>query len=164
MYRKGRRLTSWFAVCALIVSAGCDYTARMELHNRTFQILTPYPVNAELEPPQREADPAHNLASGEFIVVDPAGFNPVYYQPGVNDETKANGFFVGLNLIDADPLQVQYKVFHYRVPPGQAGSDPDLQPILLQSEVVDVEDVDMLIVVRELDTSPGGWFMRVFPR
>ena len=164
MYRMRRRLISWCAACALIVSAGCDYSARMELHNRTFQILTPYPVNADLEPPRRVADPANNLGSGDFVVVDPAGFNPAYYQSGVNDEAKANGFYVGLNLIDADPLQVQYKVYHYRVPPGEAGSDPDLQPILLQSEVVEVENVDIMIVVREVDTSPGGWTMRVSPR
>lgn len=159
-----RRLISRCAVCALVLSAACDFSARMEFHNRTQQTMTPYPLNLELEPPRRVADPANALAPADFVVIDPRGFNPVFYAPGITDEAMANGIFLGLGLIEADPLALQYKVFHYRVPPGEAGSDPDLQPILLQDEVVEIEDVDIRIAVRGVGPSPDGWNIRIFPR
>ncbi len=166
MSRTKRRLVSWCEICwcavgAIVVSAGCDFTSKIEFHNRTFETLTPYPVNLGLEPPRRVADTAHNLPSGEFVEIDSAGPNPVFYTPGVTDETKANGVFIGLNLVDADPLQIQYKVFHYRVPPGEAGKDPDLQPILLLQDVVDVEDKNTRVALRALDGTPTGWDVRI---
>ncbi len=62
------------------------------------------------------------------------------------------------------PIQIQYKVFHYRAPPGEAGSDPDLQPILLQSEIVEVADIDISIAVRSGDPSPDQWNVRIRER
>ena len=136
----------------------------MEFHNRTQQTLTPYPLSIDLEPPARVADPANNLAPADFVVINPKGFNPVFYTPGITDEAMANGIFLGLGLIEADPLALQYKVFHYRVPPGEAGRDPDLQPILLQSEIVEIEDKDITIGVRNVGPSPDGWNIRILPR
>ena len=154
-------LISLCAICYVVLAAGCDFTSRLRYFNRTDGTMTPYPVivNTDVDPPtaRREARPEENLAPSEFVDIDINGFNPVFYVAGINDESLANGIFIGLNLFDADPIQIQYKVFHYRVPPGQAGSDPDLQPILLQSEIVAVEDNDVSIAVRSGDPSPDGW-------
>ncbi len=119
--------------------------------------MTPYPLSIDLEPPRRVADPSGNLAPGDSVDINAMGFNPVFYAPGITDEAMANGIFLGLALMDADPLRIQYKVFHYRVPPGEAGSDPDLQPILLQDEIVEIEDVSIIFTVRTSGPSPDGW-------
>ncbi len=161
MSRTARRLVLWCAVCALALSTACDFSAKLQLYNRTGDTLTPYPVDLDLEPPRRVADTANNVAAGDTTGIDPAGPNPVFYRPGITDETKANGVFLGLNLVDADPMQIQYKLFHYRVPPGEAGKDPDLQPILLLQDVVDVEDVNTQVAVSAPDGSPTGWAVRV---
>ena len=99
--------------------------------------------------------------------IDPYGFNPVYYKSGVTDETKANGLYLGLGL-DDDPLMIQYKVFHYKVPPGQAGKDPLIQPILLHQGIEEISDIDMRINVRNFVAAgetlpPGGWKILIKP-
>lgn len=161
MSRTARRLVLSCTVCAIALSTACDFSAKLQLYNRTGDTLTPYPVNLDLEPPRRVADTANIVEAGGTSGIEPAGTNPVYYKPGITDETKANGVFVGLNLVDADPMQIQWKLFHYRVPPGEAGKDPDLQPILLLQDVVEVEDVNTQIAVSAPDGAPAGWVVRV---
>lgn len=165
-------LISICAICFVVLLTSCDFTSRIRLINLTEDTMTPYPLSPDLEPPRRVADPDNNLAPAtfvghvptEFVDIDINGFNPVFYVPGIDDESLANGIFLGLGLFDADPIQIQYKVFHYRVPPGEASSDPDLQPILLQNEVVDVEDVNINITVRSGDPSPDGWNVAIRER
>lgn len=154
-------LISLCAICYVVLAAGCDFTSRIVFFNRTDTTMTPYMVVVDdsVEPPtaSREAQPDDNLAPTESVAIAIDGFNPVFYVPGIDDESLANGIYIGLNLFDADPIQIQYKVFHYRVPPGEAGRDPDLQPILLQDEVVEVADVNISIAVRVGEPSPDGW-------
>lgn len=161
-------LISLCAICFVVGATGCDFTSRITFFNRTDGILTPYPVIVDdtVEPPRahREARPGENLAPTEFVAIAIDGLNPVFYMAGIDDESLANGIFIGLGLFDADPIQIQYKVFHYRVPPGEAGRDPDLQPILLQSEIVAVEDVDVTIAVRSGDPSPDQWNVQIRER
>ena len=152
------------AVSTVVLLVGCNFSSTLTLRNQLAVTLVPYPVNTT-PPPSREADPANSLGTFDTASIDPAGFNPVYYASGIDNESRANGLFLGLDLLDADPLRVQFKVFHYKVPPGQAGSDPDLQPILLHQGIVDVDDVDQLIRVRTVITSPppGGWQIDIEP-
>ena len=150
-------LISLCAICFVVLLTSCDFTSRLTFFNQTGFTMTPYPVDQDLDPPRRVARPENNLATNESVAIDISGSNPVFYVAGIDDESLANGIFLGLNLIDADPLQIQYKVFHYRVPPGEAGDDPGLQPILLQNEVEDVEDVDLSIGVMSPAAAIGGW-------
>jgi|GEM_PF-2629331 len=150
------------AIVVVVAVSGCNFSSRLTLANRTFTTLTPYPVNLDLEPPRREADPAHNIESGGALAIEPHGLNPVFYATGINDETLANGVYIGLNLIEADPMQIQYKLFHYRVPPGEAGKDPDLQPMLIETEIVEVDDVDTVIGVLGRDVGEQ-WHVRILP-
>jgi hypothetical protein len=147
--------------------AGCPFSSNLRLLNQSGHTLTPYPVVTDPPPPHREADTAHPIAPSGSQPIDPAGFNPVYYTTGVTDQSKANGLYIGLDLEDA-PLMIQYKTFHYKVPPGQAGKDPALQPILLHSGVEEVQNVDLRIVVRGffppgVTPPPGGWEIMIFP-
>lgn len=150
------------AIVVCIIVTGCNFGSRLTLNNRTYTTLTPYPLDLDAEPPRRTADPANDVASGGMHSIDPHWFNPVFYAPGIDDESLANGVFIGLNLLEADPMQIQYRLFHYRVPPGEAGSDPDLQPILIGQEVIDVEDIHMVIGV--LGRTQGEqWRVRILP-
>lgn len=155
-------------ICFVVLATGCDFTSRITFFNRTDGTMTQYPVivNDTVDPPtaRREARPGENLAPTESVAIAINGFNPVFYVPGIDDESKANGIYIGLNLFDADPIQVQYKVFHYRVPPGATAGDPDLQPILLQNEIVEVEDVNVSIAVRSGEPSPDGWNVTIRER
>lgn len=159
--------STWRVTCGVIalgcLQMGCTFSSELTLANRTLGNLTPFPVNVDLDPPSREPDFANTIEMGGFFPIAPHGLNPVFYAAGIDDESLANGVFIGLNLLEADPLQIQYKIFHYRVPPGNAGSDPDLQPILIAQDVVDVEDVNMIIGILARDTEPGGWQVRITP-
>ena len=160
---KIERMLVLCAVAAVVLAAGCDFTSNITLRNRTSGVLTPYPVVTDPPPPHREADTANNIPETGAASIDPNGFNPVYYMAGVADPAKANGVYIGLDLDGADPMMIQYKVFHYRVPPGEAGHDPAKQPILLKSGVQEVEDVNLRITVSTLITDPGDWNVTIIP-
>lgn len=154
-----------FLSCAVLtgaITAGCEFSSNITLKNRTMKTLTPYPVKSTPPPPHREADPTNNILQGHTAAIDPHGFNPVYYASGVTDPNDANGVYIGLDL-DDDPMMIQYKVFHYKVPPGEAGTDPAKQPILLKQGVKEVADVDLRITVAALLPNPGDWAVGISP-
>ncbi len=153
------------AVCCVLLvlplSAACEFSSNIILHNRIEQTMTPYPVKTDPPPPHREADPANDITHQGSQAIDPHGFNPVYYVPGITDVALANGVYIGLDMDDA-PYMIQYKIFHYRVIPGTAGHDPSKQPILLHQGVREVEDRNTAIIVRlgagvPGTPPPGGW-------
>ena len=100
-------------------------------------------------PPSRI--PSGTIPDGGDFSIDPAGFNPVFaWDAGISTTGEdPNGFLIGLALEDT-PSLIQYKLFHYKVTPGEAGKDPDLQPILLSQEVVEVTEGEVAIVVDDL--------------
>lgn len=150
-------------VLALTCLASCSYDSILRLRNETGDDLVPYPVVTTPPPPHREALPAGTVPHQGEAVLDTKGFNPVYFQEGVVDLDEANGLYLGFDLIDADPLLIQYKVFHYKVPPGTDGGDPTKQPILLHQGFEEVEDLDLTILVTtkadigQGGLPPGGW-------
>jgi hypothetical protein len=149
---------------AMATTAGC-FESNLTLRNGTGRTLTPYPVVSDPAPPHREADPAGNIENYGSASIDPFGFNPIYYVPGIDDEDQPNGVYLGLDLEGAAPWHIQYKIFHYKVPPGEAGKDPDKQPILLNQGVEDVNNEDQLIRVHLL-TRPNGsedWVVLITP-
>jgi hypothetical protein len=163
-----KRLFLCCAPLALLMIAACDFTSNVTLNNQSGHALTPYPVKVTPPPPHREADPANIILEAGTTPIDPHGFNPVFYTTGISDVSKANGIYIGLDLDDASPMMIQYKVFHYKVPPGEAGKDPANQPILLHQGVVEVEDVDQMITVSWFGPAgvplpPGGWRVVVEP-
>ena len=157
------------AAVASVLIAGCnDFSSTLRLRNLTPHTLTPYPVVTEPPPPHREPNANGVVPQGGTSPIDPAGFNPVFYAPGVTEPGVANGVYLGLSLMESDPLRIQYRVFHYVVPPGQTGQDPGLQPLLLHEGVVDVPDADVTITVTQptdigANPPPGGWEVEVTP-
>ena len=119
------------------------------LLNETGVTLTFYDVN-ESPPPPRV--PAGTIANGTTFNIDPTGFDPVFaWNAGIDlAGTDPNGFHIVLDLT-SDPGTIQYRLFHYKVTPGEAGKDPDLQPVLIDNIVVQVPEGDVLIVV------DGAW-------
>jgi len=115
------------------------------LVNETGVTLTFYAVN-ESPPPSRL--PSGTTATGSTFDIDPEGYNPVLaYPDGINlGGTDPNGFLIGLALADDPPL-LQYKLFHYKVVPGEADKDPDLQPILINQEIFELTEDAVVIVV-----------------
>ena len=158
-----RRLFLVGAVPAFIMTTGCDFTSGITFHNQTSRPITPYPFRLTPPPPHREADPANTVPASGSAPLDPNGFNPVFYVSAVDDVARANGIFIGFDFVGENPHYVQYKVFHYKVPPGQAGTDPDNQPILFQNEIVEVENVDLSISVRVDPDAPGRLAVTVEP-
>ena len=160
----------WLFLCVpavAVLAIGCRFNSNIRLHNTTNKVLTPYPVKSEPPPPHREADPAGDVAINGDSTIDPEGFNPVYYASGVSSLSQANGVYIGLQM-DEPPYMIQYKVFHYKVEPGQAGHDPAVQPILLHTGVEEVENVNQKIVVNSFfgvgdPVPPGGWEVRIRP-
>lgn len=140
---------------------GCSsLSSKLVLQNATGKTLTAYPVVTSPPPPHREA--STKIPNLDRYRIDPAGFNPVFYTPGVTDTTKANGLYIGLP--GDEPFQILYRVFHYRVAPGDEGHDPALQPILLHEAIQDVDDVDQTITVSTFtsaNTPPGGWTVTI---
>lgn len=168
MSKRMSRGTALVCVAAALLSvAGCPFSSKIFVKNSTLVSLTPYPVKSEPPPPHRAADLAGSIGQGGTAEIDPHGFNPVYYQAGVTDPTKANGLYIGLDMDDT-PYVIQYKVFHYKVPPGEAGKDPAKQPILLHSGVVEVSNVDTQVTIStEFPVGepipPGGWKVVIAP-
>jgi len=151
------------ALTLVLCSTSCSYDSLLRLQNETEGPLVPYPVALDPPPPHREAHPTHTIAAQTTYVLDAKGFNPVFYQPGTHDPALANGVYLGFDLTDAEPLLIQFKVWHYQVPPGQEGTDPAKQPILLYQGIREVEDMDLTIVVSTAPVlgpgglPPGGW-------
>ncbi|MGD2111522.1 MAG: hypothetical protein PVI86_19265, partial [Phycisphaerae bacterium] len=115
------------------------------LVNETAQTLTLYDVNPD-PPPARF--PAGTIAHEGTFDIDPDGFNPVFvWEDGINLEgTDPNGFQLGLGVTEEPPL-IQYKLFHYKVAPGEAGKDPDVQPILITNEIHELPYDEVLVIV-----------------
>lgn len=161
--------TRLFVACAVLAAAmattaGC-FESNLTLRNVTGHTLTPYPVVSDPPPLHREADTAGDIENHGSASINPFGFNPVYYVPGIDDEDQPNGVYIGLDLDGAAPWYIQYKIFHYKVPPGEAAKDPDKQPILLDQGVEDVNNEDQLIRVRALMNPDGSedWVVLITP-
>lgn len=127
----------------------------LTLVNQTGRTLTFFDVNASPPPSRLQGG---TLSNGGNSAIDPTGFNPVLaWEAGVSlTGTNANGFFIGLDLAGTPP-RIQYKRFHYKVLPGLAGSDPSLQPILLDQQIVELTEGDITIVV------DSGWVATIGP-
>lgn len=132
------RAAALLAVLLTACLASSAQAITLTLVNETGRTLVPYPVNPATG--EREQDLANALDQGQTALIDVAGFNPVYvFEPGINDaDLEPNGFFIGLDLLGT-PAMIQYKLFHYKVAPGQAGVDPTLQPSLIEEEIEDVD-------------------------
>jgi hypothetical protein len=133
-----------------VMLVGFNSTAAMAawtitLANETGETLTFYNVN-ETPPPSRL--PAGTIPDGGSFTIDPEGFNPVFaWDAGISmTGTDPNGLYIGLALTDTPPL-IQYKVFHYKVTPGTVGSEEDLQPIVVDQQVVEVTEGAVVILV-----------------
>lgn len=164
MRRMSRSSTRRVLILATLIAActgGCKFGQTLRISNGSGHTLTPYPVDATLSPPQRVADPANDVANGAMGDIDPHGFNPVYYASlPLATPDQANGLFFGLSM-DDEPYLLQYRVFHYRVPPGQEGAEPNNQPLLLDEGFVEIEDEPTLIDVKA--RANGSWGVSVRP-
>jgi hypothetical protein len=120
----------------------------LTLVNETGVTLTFYEVNSS-PPPSRI--PSGTVPDGGDFGIDPGGFNPVFaWDAGISTTGEdPNGFLIGFALGDT-PALIQYKLFHYKVAPGEAGADPALQPILLSQELVEVTEGEVAIIVDDL--------------
>lgn len=138
-------LTSAIGVAMFAGAPRVEAAWTLTLVNRTGETLTFYDVN-ESPPPSRVS--AGTVPDGGTFSIDPEGYNPVFaWTAGISTAgTAPNGFLIAFALTDSPPL-VQYKLFHYKTIPGQAGKDPDLQPILLDQDVVEVAEGDIAIIV-----------------
>ena len=152
------RACPWRPLTAGLFLLTSCFTSSLAIRNETPTALVPYPVVTSPPPPHREADPAASIAPNAEQEIDPEGFNPVYYA-GPVDGTKPNGVFLGLALYHQDPPQIQYRIFHYAVAPGQEGTDPALQPTLLREDVLDLTDDDYVVRVirKQADVPSAQW-------
>ena len=138
-----------------LLLASCQtFTSTLSLQNETNRDLVPYPVVTTPPPPHRAPDTANTIAPSGRLEIDPEGFNPVFYFGGVGDLGAPNGVFVGLGFYDQEPPIIHIRLFHYVVPPGQEGSDPALQPVLLREDFEEVQDENL--VIRVIRGMPGG--------
>lgn len=114
-------------VTVLVLSLGACGGLTLEVLNQTGVDLQRYDV-VDL---QRQPAGAP-IPDGGIDEVDVDGFNQVYYQADnpSPDEDTPNGFIVQMAL-DVEPRALLTIVYHYRVPPGQEGTDPGSQPIKL---------------------------------
>ena len=170
---RARRMTRYFlerenmfklrALLPLLLLTSC-FTSELRISNETMSPMVPYPVVTSPPPPHREADPSSTLGVGDIQTIDTGGFNPLYYASGITDPQIPNALFIGLDLHDADPPLIQHRLMHYPVPPGQEGTDPALQPIVIVDKVEEVPDKNLIINVFEgpVDRSPGtGWKVQI---
>lgn len=128
----GRRLAACAVTAmALAVMSGCTGHSAY-LYNGTQYTLTPYPLVSKPPPPHHVADPANAIAPNTEEPIDMHGTNPVFYAAGITDPKEPNGVYFKFFFYQAKgPWPVQYRIYHYLVPPGQEGKDLDKQPILL---------------------------------
>jgi hypothetical protein len=155
------------AVAATGMLTACTYDSELLLENLSGHALTPYPVHTEPPPPHRAEDAENVVPVWDARPIDPEGFNPVYYATGIEDETQANGLYLGLDLVNTTDYMIHYRVLHYRVPPGQAGTNPALLPIVLAEGVADVTNVNYRVTVSTPtdvgSAPPGGWTITIAP-
>ena len=140
-----RILTVAVGVALFAGAARVEAAWTLTLVNETGHTLTFFDVN--LSPPPSRL-PAGTTSDNGTFNINPDGFNPVLAWPGGISTTgmNPNGFLIGLALTGSPP-RIQYKRFHYKVTPGEAGTVPALQPILLDQQVVDVVEGEVLITV-----------------
>lgn len=140
------------------------FTSELAIRNETQSQWVPFPVVTSPLPPHREANPAKTILVGKQQAIDPEGFNPIYFASDVSDPSLPNAIFIGLALHANDPPQIQHKLMHYPVPPGQEGTDPGLQPIVIVDKIHEVPDENTVIRVFEgpVDREPGfGWKVEI---
>jgi hypothetical protein len=165
------KMERWLAVCAvtalaLAVTGGCTHS--VYLHNGTNYTLTPYQMVSQPPPAHYQADPKNDIAPNTQAPIEKYGLHPVFYAPVIADPTdlqEPNGvYFKFFFNQPKGPWPVQYMVYHYQVPPGQEGTDPGKQPILLDKGSLAVT----LPVKMKLESvpKPGGgttWSVSLAP-
>lgn len=97
---------------------------RITIQNRTGGTLVPYLVVRTARGLVRQAQPAQSVPAGGSYQVDPDGWNPVFY--GERGEQR-RGVLVEIGSRSDPPVLVS-TVYAYKVPPGQSGENPTLQP------------------------------------
>lgn len=141
-------------VLGLLLASCQTYTSTLFLQNETSVDLVPYPVVTVPAPPHREADPSNTVPPNGRLEIDAEGFNPLFYTSSIVDPAAPNALFVGLAFYGDDPPLIQIKLMHYVVPPGQEGTDPAKQPVVLRERIEEVNDEDL--VIRLIQAPPGG--------
>jgi hypothetical protein len=121
----------------------------LALENQTQMPMVPYPVVTNPPPPHRAEDAAGAVAARDRELIDISGFNPAYYQ----EKTKV-GLLIQLALLDEPPVLLVV-TYQYKVPPGQAGSDPTKQPIKLAEYFFSPTKEKILVRVEPLMNSLG---------
>lgn len=104
----------------------------IRIANRTEQALVPYPVVTTPPPPHRERDLDQRVPHGCYALIDPLGFNVVYSNElfSITDRS-VNGFSMQFDT-STSPTGLLYRAMHFRVAPGDEGTDPDLQPWVVE--------------------------------
>ena len=127
-------------IVALLTScASADYTIR--LSNDTTAKLIPYPVVTSPPPPHREADPANSVFAGHSKLLDPTGFNPLFYFDG--RKVSLTWQFA----LDENPPTILVRTTQHQVPPGQEGNDPALKPTLVSEELFEPTKKDLNFIL-----------------
>ena len=123
------------AVAPLVTLGACSEnpTFRFRLNNDTGVTLQVHAV----ENGQRVAEDAL-VNSGDSYGIDPNGFDLAFYDPRPTNEVRPNALYVQVVLDEQDGAEVLTRITYNVVPPGQEGSDPDEQPVLMDDVIVDV--------------------------
>lgn len=101
---------------------------RVTIQNRTGRPLVPYlMVNTNLGL-RRLPQAALTVPSGSSYEVNPAGGDPVFFDPHNRGDVPRQGVLVELSL-GHKPCQLSSTVYGYMVPPDQAHYDPENAPI-----------------------------------
>jgi len=122
-------------------SAGSGTSLTVVNATQSFSFV-PYVVVNTPPPPHREADPAGTLAPGGTYAVDLGGFNPIFF-----DETRKNGIVLQLDL-GGTPSAILVRLFDYQVPPGDEGTDPALQPTLLDERLFEATKSQLTLTIQ----------------
>lgn len=124
---------------------------KVTLRNLTQRSLEAYLVVVNPPPPHREHVPAMDIGPLGERELDPNAFNPVYYTAGVQNPDKPNGIYIGFD-VEFEPRGILYRIFHFKVPPGQEGQDPNLQPKVLAEEYAEITwNADTLMTLDKPD-------------
>ena len=148
------------AAAATLCLQACSIDG-IKLRNETQVSLIPYPVVTTPPPPHRESNPAGAIAPGANGKIDPTGFNPLFYSAQPVALTVANGLHIQFTSAGDEPQAVMARVFHHVVQPGQEGSDPAQQPVLLHEVFQEVPGGNILITVATDDQTNGGWSVTI---
>ena len=133
------------ALMFLVVSPAQAQT--LMLSNQTERTLVPYRFSKVPGELLRDFD--NRIEPGEEAEIDISGSNLIFTDESFSTTgTEINGFFLGFGLSDSPPV-IQYKLIHYRVPPGQNGKDPSKGPIIINQVNEDVSSLlpDILMIV-----------------